>query len=219
MVRGKVEMKRIENASTRQVTFSKRRNGLLKKAFELSVLCDAEVALIIFSQKGRLYEFSSSDMQRSIQKYLELTKERHASMESEQHMQHLKHETAMISRKIELLENSRRKLLGHNLGTCSMEELQDIDKQLQGSLKNIRSRKAQLFKEEIGKLQTKEKFLLEENERLREKIMKYLQIGLKQRHVQEKVGQQEIGSCSRSTQCSEVVTELFIGPPTAKKIS
>ncbi|GFP93743.1 mads-box protein soc1 [Phtheirospermum japonicum] len=60
MVRGKVQMKRIENASSRQVTFSKRRNGLLKKAYELSVLCDAEVALILFYQKGRLYEFSSS---------------------------------------------------------------------------------------------------------------------------------------------------------------
>ncbi|CAN1332771.1 Agamous-like MADS-box protein AGL14 [Linum perenne] len=53
-------MKRIENATSRQVTFSKRRNGLLKKAFELSVLCDAEVALIIFSPRGKLYEFSSS---------------------------------------------------------------------------------------------------------------------------------------------------------------
>lgn len=53
-------MKRIENATSRQVTFSKRRNGLLKKAFELSVLCDAEVSLIIFSSKGKLYEFASS---------------------------------------------------------------------------------------------------------------------------------------------------------------
>ncbi|KAG8390282.1 hypothetical protein BUALT_Bualt01G0067400 [Buddleja alternifolia] len=60
MVRGKVQMKRIENTTSRQVTFSKRRIGLLKKAYELSVLCDAEVALIIFSQKGRLSEFSSS---------------------------------------------------------------------------------------------------------------------------------------------------------------
>ena len=60
MVRGKTQMKRIENAASRQVTFSKRRNGLLKKAFELSVLCDAEVALIIFSPRGKLYEFSSS---------------------------------------------------------------------------------------------------------------------------------------------------------------
>ncbi|KAF3973568.1 hypothetical protein CMV_003023 [Castanea mollissima] len=61
MVRGKIQMKRIENATSRQVTFSKRRNGLLKKAYELSVLCDAEVAVIIFSQKGRLYEFSSTE--------------------------------------------------------------------------------------------------------------------------------------------------------------
>ena len=53
-------MKRIENATSRQVTFSKRRNGLLKKAFELSVLCDAEVALIIFSNRGKLYEFCST---------------------------------------------------------------------------------------------------------------------------------------------------------------
>ncbi|KAG6657145.1 hypothetical protein CIPAW_04G069700 [Carya illinoinensis] len=61
MVRGKIQMKLIENTTSRQVTFSKRRQGLLKKAFELSVLCDAEVAVIVFSQKGRLYEFSSSD--------------------------------------------------------------------------------------------------------------------------------------------------------------
>lgn len=61
MGRGKVQMKRIENSASRQVTFSKRRNGLLKKAYELSVLCDAEVAVLIFSQKGRLFEFSSNE--------------------------------------------------------------------------------------------------------------------------------------------------------------
>ncbi|GMN21898.1 hypothetical protein TIFTF001_051162 [Ficus carica] len=54
-------MRRIENATNRQVTFSKRRNGLLKKARELSVLCDVPVAVIVFSQKGRLYQFSSID--------------------------------------------------------------------------------------------------------------------------------------------------------------
>ncbi|KAF8412341.1 hypothetical protein HHK36_000303 [Tetracentron sinense] len=60
MARGKTQMRRIENNTSRQVTFSKRRNGLLKKAFELSVLCDAEVALIVFSPRGKIYEFSSS---------------------------------------------------------------------------------------------------------------------------------------------------------------
>ena len=60
MVRGKTQMKRIENATSRQVTFSKRRNGLLKKAFELSVLYDAEVALVVISPRGKLYEFASA---------------------------------------------------------------------------------------------------------------------------------------------------------------
>ena len=60
LVRGKIEIKRIENTTSRQVTFCKRRNGLLKKAYELSVLCDAEVALVIFSTRGRLYEYANN---------------------------------------------------------------------------------------------------------------------------------------------------------------
>ena len=60
-----MELKRIENKINRQVTFSKRRNGLLKKAYELSVLCDAEVALIIFSSRGKLYEFGSAGYTRT----------------------------------------------------------------------------------------------------------------------------------------------------------
>lgn len=60
MGRGKIEIKRIENTTNRQVTFCKRRNGLLKKAYELSVLCDAEVALVVFSSRGRLYEYANN---------------------------------------------------------------------------------------------------------------------------------------------------------------
>ena len=59
MGRGRVQLKRIENKINRQVTFSKRRVGLLKKANEISVLCDAEVALIVFSHKGKLFEYST----------------------------------------------------------------------------------------------------------------------------------------------------------------
>ncbi|PIN10776.1 hypothetical protein CDL12_16628 [Handroanthus impetiginosus] len=60
MGRRKLEIKRIEDKSARQVTFTKRRNGLLKKAKELSVLCDVDVAAIIFSSRGKLYHFCSS---------------------------------------------------------------------------------------------------------------------------------------------------------------
>ena len=60
MGRGKIQLKKIENTISRQVTLSKRRNGLLKKAYELSVLCDVEMGLIVFSPRGKLYEFSSA---------------------------------------------------------------------------------------------------------------------------------------------------------------
>ncbi|CAL9149559.1 unnamed protein product [Musa hybrid cultivar] len=59
MGRRRVELRRIEDNTSCQVCFSKRRNGILKKAKELAVLCDVEVALILFSAKGKLYHFAS----------------------------------------------------------------------------------------------------------------------------------------------------------------
>ena len=60
MARGKIVIRRIENMSKRQATFCKRRSGLLKKAQELAILCDVQVAVIVFSSTGRLYEYASS---------------------------------------------------------------------------------------------------------------------------------------------------------------
>ena len=60
MGRVKLQIKRIENTTNRQVTFSKRRNGIIKKAYELSVLCDVDVALIMFSPSGRVSLFSGN---------------------------------------------------------------------------------------------------------------------------------------------------------------
>ncbi|KAK3403818.1 hypothetical protein EUGRSUZ_K00201 [Eucalyptus grandis] len=74
MARGKVQMRRIENTTSQQVTFSKRWTGLLKKVYELSVLGNAKVAVIIFSQKGRLHEFSSnSKIRKTIDRYCRST--------------------------------------------------------------------------------------------------------------------------------------------------
>ncbi|CAL0314133.1 unnamed protein product [Lupinus luteus] len=60
MGRGKIVIRRIDNSTSRQVTFSKRRKGLIKKAKELAILCDAEVGLVIFSNTGKLYEYAST---------------------------------------------------------------------------------------------------------------------------------------------------------------
>ncbi|KAL9396096.1 hypothetical protein Peur_010349 [Populus x canadensis] len=59
MGRGKIEIKRIENSSNRQVTYSKRRSGIIKKAKEITVLCDAQVSLVIFASSGRMHEYCS----------------------------------------------------------------------------------------------------------------------------------------------------------------
>ena len=59
MARGKVQMKKIENPVHRQVTFCKRRAGLLKKAKELSVLCDADIGVLIYSSHGKLFELAT----------------------------------------------------------------------------------------------------------------------------------------------------------------
>lgn len=59
MGRGKMEIKKIENINNRQVTYSKRRNGIFKKAHELTVLCDATVSIIMFSSNDKLHEYIS----------------------------------------------------------------------------------------------------------------------------------------------------------------
>ncbi|KAL0328056.1 UNVERIFIED_CONTAM: Agamous-like MADS-box protein [Sesamum calycinum] len=60
MGRKKLAMRRIENPTSRQVTYTKRKDGIVKKANELSVLCDTDVALIMFSPTGRLTSFASN---------------------------------------------------------------------------------------------------------------------------------------------------------------
>ncbi|XP_028780372.1 MADS-box transcription factor 47-like [Neltuma alba] len=60
MTRRKIAIKKIENVAARQVAFSKRRKGLFKKAMELSTLCDAEIALVVFSASGKLFDYAST---------------------------------------------------------------------------------------------------------------------------------------------------------------
>ncbi|KAJ8749004.1 hypothetical protein K2173_013445 [Erythroxylum novogranatense] len=208
MVRGKTQMRRIENATSRQVTFSKRRNGLLKKAFELSVLCDAEVALIIFSPRGKLYEFASSSMQSTIERYQRHIKDHQISKKpTEEDVQRLKTEAAEMLKKIEFLEVSKRKLLGENLGSCTLEELRQIEQQLERSVSCIRARKNQVFKEQIEKLKEKEKALLAENTKLSEKC------GVQPWERSKNSREENLPNEGSSSPVSDVETELFIGPP------
>ncbi|KAL2896184.1 Agamous-like MADS-box protein AGL8-like protein [Bienertia sinuspersici] len=187
MGRGKVELKRIENKISRQVTFSKRRSGLLKKAHEISVLCDAEVALIVFSTKGKLFEYASTDsssMERILERYERYCyAERQvvaADSESQQETCWAMEYPKLVS-KLEVLQRNMsllpdlssaydkfsRKLrdqtsvpghyVGEDVDSMSLRELQHLEQQLDIALKRIRGKKNQLMHESISQLQKKMK--------------------------------------------------------------
>ncbi|KAI5665758.1 hypothetical protein M9H77_15611 [Catharanthus roseus] len=172
MGRGRVELKRIENKINRQVTFAKRRNGLLKKAYELSVLCDAEVALIIFSNRGKLYEFcSTSNMLKTLERYQRCS---YGAVEVNQSAKDLEQssykEYAKLKTKYESLQRYQRHLLGDDLGPLNLNELDHLEHQLESSLKLIRSTRTQVMLDQLSDLQTKEKLWLEANKALERKL-------------------------------------------------
>ncbi|CAF2264624.1 unnamed protein product [Brassica napus] len=155
MARGRVEVKRIENKVNRQVTFSKRKGGLLKKAYELSVLCDVEVALIIFSSSGKLYEFSSDAMEKTIERYNRCNINILDNNRPEESTQKWSQEVTKLRSKYESLLRTHRYLLGEDLGEMSVKELETLERQLEGALSATRQRKMQVTMEQMEDLRRK----------------------------------------------------------------
>lgn len=171
MGRGRVELKRIENKINRQVTFAKRRNGLLKKAYELSVLCDAEVALIIFSNRGKLYEFCSSpSMLKTLEKYQKCSYSALEASRPINETQSSYQEYLRLKAKVEVLQRAQRNLLGEELGPLNTKELEQLEHQLETSLNQIRSTKTQYMLDQLVDLQNREHMLVEANRSLRKKL-------------------------------------------------
>ena len=71
--RKKIRIERIGDERNRQVTFTKRKNGLMKKAMELSVLCDCEIALVIINANNKAFQYSSKDIETVLERYRKTT--------------------------------------------------------------------------------------------------------------------------------------------------
>ncbi|KAF8005842.1 hypothetical protein BT93_K0198 [Corymbia citriodora subsp. variegata] len=167
MGRGKIELKRIEKASSRQVTFSKRRNGLLKKAYELSILCDAEIALLIFSSSGKCYQFASHDMDRTIVKYRdELGLPQSSQNRGCRSMEFWRAEIHELTRGIETMEEQLKHLSGEDLSMLGMKELRQLERQLKTGVERVRSKKRRIISEHVNLLKRNLRVLQEENARL-----------------------------------------------------
>uniref|UniRef100_A0A6N2L4L7 Uncharacterized protein n=1 Tax=Salix viminalis TaxID=40686 RepID=A0A6N2L4L7_SALVM len=171
MGRGRVELKRIENKINRQVTFAKRRNGLLKKAYELSVLCDAEVALIVFSNRGKLYEFcSTSNMLKTLERYQKCSYGVEETNKPAKELENSYREYLKVKARFEVLQRTQRNFLGEDLGPLNTKELEQLERQLESSLNQVRSTKTQFMLDQLADLQNKEHMLLEANRGLTIKL-------------------------------------------------
>ncbi|RYR50027.1 hypothetical protein Ahy_A07g036574 isoform D [Arachis hypogaea] len=179
MVRQKIKIKKIDNITARQVTFSKRRRGIFKKAQELSVLCDAEVALIIFSATGRLFEYASSRSPLSqmgdpeLKAFLGSEEYEVSPIEKDitaRYAQHT-HEISRSERPLELqLENVNndelrkevadkthqlRQMKGEDFQGMNLQDLLQLEKALQTGLNRVIETKEKRIMDDIAALQKK----------------------------------------------------------------
>ncbi|XP_010518970.1 PREDICTED: MADS-box transcription factor 23-like isoform X1 [Tarenaya hassleriana] len=170
MGRGKIVIQRIDNSASRQVTFSKRRKGLMKKAKELSILCDAEVALLIFSSTGKLHEFASTSVRSVIERYNSIKGEELQLLNPASAVKFWQREAAMLRQQVQSLHDSYRQLIGEELGHLSVKDLATLENQLEASLGSVRMKKEQMLSDRLQSLSEKGNLIYQENIELHKKL-------------------------------------------------
>ncbi|KAF5463047.1 hypothetical protein F2P56_018996 [Juglans regia] len=178
MGRGKIEIKMIENRTNRQVTYSKRRNGIFKKAQELTVLCDAKVSLIMFSTSRKLHEYTSpntttKEIYDQYQKALgiDLWSSHYEKMLED--LKKLKDTNNRLGREI-------RHRLGQDLNGLNLLELHALEHKVSTSVDVIRARKLHVIKGQTDKYNKKIKNL--------EEIHRDLQLNLRAKYEESQYG-------------------------------
>ncbi|KAL6493065.1 Floral homeotic protein [Orobanche gracilis] len=141
MARGKIQIRKIENQTNRQVTYSKRRNGLFKKAHELTVLCDAKVSIIMISNTQKLHEYISPTIttKQVFDQYqkavgVDLWNSHYEKMQ--RHLQKLKEINMNLRKEI-------RQRMGESLNDLGYEQVVKLIEDIHNSQKIIREKKLQ----------------------------------------------------------------------------
>ncbi|XP_024019114.1 floral homeotic protein PMADS 2 [Morus notabilis] len=161
MGRGKIEIKRIENSNNRSVTYSKRKKGIIKKAQEISILCDAKVSLIIYGPNGKIVDFCSPEttsLSFIAEEYQRLSGKRLWDLKHE----NLNTEIEMTKKENENMDIHLRHMKGQEIQSLNHRELMALEDTLYNGLQNVRA--AQM--ECINQLRQKDEFLESENKRL-----------------------------------------------------
>ncbi|XP_064969136.1 MADS-box transcription factor 2-like isoform X2 [Musa acuminata AAA Group] len=142
MGRGKIEIKRIENSTNRQVTFSKRRNGIIKKAREISILCDAHVSVVIFSGSGKMSDYCTPTT--ALPKILERYQQNSGRKLWDAEHESLSAEIDRIKKENDNMQIELRHLKGEDLNSLYPKELIPIEEGLQIGLASVRDKQVVL---------------------------------------------------------------------------
>ncbi|KAK9757500.1 hypothetical protein RND81_01G166400 [Saponaria officinalis] len=144
MGRGKIEIKRIENSTNRQVTYSKRRSGIIKKATEITVLCDAKVSLIIFSNNGKMHAYHSagSSVEEILDQYHKISGKRLWDAKHE----NLSNEIDRVKKENDNMQIELRHLKGEDITSLPYPDLMRLEDALENGLVSVREKQMEIYK-------------------------------------------------------------------------
>nr|BAK09615.1 MADS-box transcription factor [Cyclamen persicum] len=148
MARGKIQIRKIENPTNRQVTYSKRRNGLFKKAGELAVLCDARVSIVMLSGTNKIHEFHCPEHISTKQLFDHYQQTTGIDLWSS-HYEKMQEE---LRKRKEINKNLHREIrqrMGDSLTELDLDELQTLEQDMEKSLEVIRCRKYKVITNQI----------------------------------------------------------------------
>ncbi|RXH73882.1 hypothetical protein DVH24_016704 [Malus domestica] len=179
----KIKIKKIDYLPARQVTFSKRRRGIFKKAGELSILCESEVAVIIFSQTGKLFDFSSSRYQYNtpppfhtkdvIARYNSHIGGEKSDQPTIHQLQLEKENNIRLRKELEDKSCKLRQMKGVDLEDLDLDELQKLEKLVEASLGRVIQTKEEKIMSEVMALEKKGAELIEANNQLSHRMVMY----------------------------------------------
>ncbi|KAI4316879.1 hypothetical protein L6164_024814 [Bauhinia variegata] len=147
MARGKIQIKRIENTTNRQVTYSKRRNGLFKKANELTVLCDARVSIIMFSSTGKLHEFISPST--TTKEFFDQYQKTVGTDLWSSHYENMQESLKKLKEVNRNLNREIRQRMGDCLNDLNMEDLKLLEEEMEQAAKAVRESKYKAITRQI----------------------------------------------------------------------
>ncbi|KAL9177497.1 hypothetical protein ABFS82_01G062400 [Erythranthe guttata] len=176
MAREKMKIKKIANVAARQVTLTKRRKGLFKKAEELSILCDAEIGLLIISSSSitpiHFFTYATTSMKDIIERY-KLHSKNLDELEQPSELQQLVRDSNFSEINKEVAERSHqlRRMREEELQGLSIDELHRLEQSMEAGLRRIMEKKEEKIMREINQLQEKMMQLMEGNKLLRREVM------------------------------------------------